>query len=139
MIRGSSNLDFHEKQRARRFLYSPLTFIVIGILILIAGYNAWDMYQKSKHTDEALKKSKEAYNELVVRETFLEGKITQLSTDAGIEAEIRERFGVAKTGEEVIVVLEEEEKEMMMPEKKGIWSRIEEWFTGADDDYIKGR
>lgn len=139
MIRGSTNLDFHAKQRARRFLYSPLTFIVIGILILIAGYNAWDMYQKSKRTDEALKKTEEAYNELVVRETFLEGKIKQLSTDAGVEAEIRERFGVAKAGEEVIVVLADEKKEEVILEKKSFWSRIGEWFTGADDDYIKGQ
>src|SRR4026207_280750 len=100
-----SSLDFHEKQRARRFFSSPLTFIVIGILIVIAGYNAWDMYQKSKHTEEALQKTQDAYDVLVAREEFLAKRLSQLSTDAGVESEIRERFGVAKAGEEVIVVL----------------------------------
>ncbi len=138
MIRGSTNLDFHEKQRARRFLYSPLTFIVIGIFIIIAGYNAWDMYQKSRHTKEALQKSREAYDELQMREAFLAKKIDQLSTDVGVEAEIRERFGVAKAGEEVIVVLSDDDEQEPLPTGHGFWYRMKTWFSGMDDDYVKG-
>lgn len=133
-----NSLDFHEKQRARRIISSPLTFIVLGIFIVVAGYNAWDMYQKSQQTKEALQKTQDAYDVLVTREQFLNERLGQLGTPAGIESEIRERFGVAKAGEEVIVVLSEEESATLSPPKKGFWARIQEWFSGADDNYVKG-
>ena len=129
--------DFHEKKRARRRLYSPLTFIILGALIFIVLYNVWDMYQKSRRTAEALQKTRDAYDVLAARERFLEERLEQLGTEAGVESEIRERFGVAKAGEEVIVVLSEEEGRLSIPKEKGWWERLKEWLTGARDDYVR--
>jgi cell division protein FtsB len=129
--------DFHEKKRARRRLYSPLTFIILGALIFIVLYNVWDMYQKSRRTAEALQKTRDAYDVLAAREGFLEERLEQLSTEAGVESEIRERFGVAKAGEEVIVVLSEEESRPSVPKEKGLWERLKEWLTGTRDDYVR--
>ncbi len=137
MPTSRSHLDFHEKQRARRFLYSPLTFIILAIVIAIAGRGAWGMYQKSRLTDESLAQTKEAYDALVIREAFLQRELDRLATEAGVESEIRERFGVAKAGEEVIVVLTEEEKESLPPPEEGLWDKIKEWLAGTDDDYVR--
>lgn len=130
-------LDFHEKKRARRRLYSPLTFIVLAFLIVIAGRGAWGMYQTSRTADEALTKTREAYDALAVREAFLDREIDRLATEAGMESEIRERFGVAKVGEEVIVVLSEEDDELLPPSSKGWWTRIKGWLAGTNDDYVR--
>jgi cell division protein FtsB len=137
MLQSRSHLDFHEKQRARRFLYSPLTFILLAIIIAVAGRGAWGMYQKSRLTDESLAQTKEAYDALVIREAFLQRELDRLATVAGVESEIRERFGVAKAGEEVIVVLTEEEKTSLPPPEKGFWGKIKEWLAGTEDDYVK--
>jgi cell division protein FtsB len=137
MLQSRSHLDFREKQRARRYLYSPLTFIVLAIMIVIAGRGAWGMYQKSRMTDDALAQTKEAYDALVIREAFLDSELERLSTESGVESEIRERFGVAKAGEEVIVVLSEEESVPPPLPEKGFWGKIKDWLAGTDDDYIK--
>jgi cell division protein FtsB len=118
-------------------MYSPLTFIVLGVLILIAGYNVWDMYQKSQRTEEALRKTREAYDVLLARQRFLDERLNELDTEAGVEAEIRDRFGVAKPGEEVIVVLSDEEQDAPSTEEESLWGRFREWLSGGNDDYVK--
>lgn len=138
MLRSRPSIDFHEKQRARRRLYSPLTFLVLLALIAVAGYNAWDMYQKSRRAEGALDGTREAYAALAEREGFLEARLEELGTEAGLEAEIRERFGVAKAGEEVIVVLSEEESDPLTPPREGLWAKIKSWFSGSSAEYVKG-
>ena len=96
------------------------------------------MYQKSRLSKEALAQSEAAYAELLDRERFLDEELDRLSTTAGVEAEVRERFGVAKDGEEVIVVLSENEDESIEPEERGFWARVKEWFGRTNDDYVKG-
>jgi cell division protein FtsB len=118
-------------------MYSPLTFVVLSILILIAGYNVWDMYQKSRHTEEALRKTQDAYDVLLARQRFLDERLKELDTEAGVEAEIRDRFGVAKAGEEVIVVLSDEEQSAPGPEEESLWGRFREWLSGGSDEYVK--
>lgn len=138
MLRSHPSVDFHEKRRARRLLYSPLTLLVLAALIAVAGYNAWDMYGKSRRAREALTKTNAAYGELATRQAFLDRELARLSTDEGVEAEIRERFGVAKAGEEVIVVLSEEESPAPSAQKPSFWSKVKGWLSGSSDDYVKG-
>lgn len=137
MLHPKRAIDFHEKQRARQLLYSPFTFLALAVAITIAGRGVWGMYQKSQSTDDALAETKQAYDALVAREAFLQSELKRLSTDAGVESEIRERFGVAKAGEEVIVVLAEEEQEEPVPADKGFWVRVREWLVGTNDEYIR--
>ncbi len=120
-------------------MYSPITFIVFIVLIGIGGWNTWDMYHKSRKTEDALAKTQEAYANLENREEFLNDKIKTLSTPAGIESEIRERFGVAKADEEVIVVLSDEEEGSLVTDEAGFWERFKNWFSWGDGDYVKER
>ncbi len=139
LLRKAKNIDFHDKQRARRFMYSPLTFIVFAGFIIMSAWNTWDMYQKSHKTAVLLEKTKEAYSDLENREAFLDSKIESLSTDVGVEAEIRDRFGVAKVDEEVIVILSDEKDTPLSNESQSIWSRMKGWFSWGSGDYVKQR
>lgn len=121
--------DLSDKQRMRRVIASPLTFIVIVGLAGIVGWNTWDMYTKWRTSNDALAEARIAYSELQEREAFLNQQIGVLETDAGVEAEVRDRFGVAKEGEKVIVILDEEEQNEIVEEDGGFWSRVKGWFT----------
>ncbi len=121
--------DFDDKKRIRRFVASPWVLAGLGVFILIAGWNTWDMYQKWRLSEETLEKTRASYENLEKREAFLDGKIDSLSTDAGVEAEVRERFGVAKPGEGVIVVLSDEEEHELIEEEEGWWEEMKDWFT----------
>ncbi len=124
--------DVHEKQRMRRWLYSKTTFAVLIVCIFVAGMNAWDMYQKARLTKTQLAQTEEAYAKLQEREAFLSEETKQLETEAGVEAKLRERFGVAKEGEEVIVILDDTESEESA-ETLSWWQRVVRWMRGNDD------
>ncbi len=129
MARYAPQTDFDDKQRLRRFVSSPWIIAGLGVLIVIAGWNTWDMYQKWRLSEETLEKTRISYDNLEKREVFLNSKIESLSTEGGIEAEVRERFGVAKPGEGVIVVLSEEEQQQFVEEETGWWTRFKGWFS----------
>jgi len=67
-----------------------------------------------------LEKSKEKLN----------SEIIKLKTEKGIEENIREKFGLAKEGEEMIVIIEDknsEEAEKKM-DSEGFFSFLKNWF-----------
>ncbi len=132
MKRFQTPVDFDDKKRLRRFVASPWVLAGLGVLSVIAGLNTWDMYQKWRLSEDVLEKTIASYENLEKREAFLDGRIKSLSTGAGVEAEVRERFGVAKPGEAVIVVLSDEEEHERIEEEQGWWDRVKDWF-GRDD------
>jgi len=132
MARYLPPTNFDDKKRLRRFVASPLVLAGIGVFIVIAGWNTWDMYQKWRLSEDALEKTRTSYENLEKREAFLDSKIDNLSTESGVEAEVRERFGVAKPGEGVIVVLTEEEEQQFIEEEEGWWAKVKGWFSRDD-------
>lgn len=103
-------LDFRERSRLRRMLYAKPTLIILTLITAGLLQASWSMYKKS---EEALaKKEKAAWEleELKQREAELSRDIERLSTERGVEEEIRERFMVAKEGEKVIIVSEPEKQ-----------------------------
>lgn len=132
MARYLPPTDFDDKKRMRRFVSSPWILAGLGILIIVAGWNTWDMYQKWRLSEEALEKTRVSYDNLEKREVFLDQKIESLSTTGGVEAEVRQRFGVAKPGEGVIVVLSDEEEQQLVEEEQGWWAKMKGWFSGDE-------
>ncbi len=64
-----------------------------------------------------------------VRKEYLESSIGRLNTDFGIEQEVREKFGVAKEGEEVVVIVGEGDEEGGNSiQKNSLWIRIKDFF-----------
>ncbi|MFQ5661841.1 MAG: septum formation initiator family protein [Candidatus Paceibacteria bacterium] len=122
--------DFHEKRRFRRFLYSKVTLIILGLIVIWLLFVVFDMYKKERDTGIKSAEQKEILNELEEREAALQEEIDRLSTQKGIEAEIRSKFEVGKEGEEVIIIVDnpEEEDKKNTGLKKSFWQKIFDWF-----------
>ena len=103
-------LDFRERSRLRRALYAKPTLILLAIIATGVVHASWSMYQKSKEALVKKEKALSELSELEARQAQLSHDITVLSTERGVEAEIRERFMVAKEGEKVIIISEPKEK-----------------------------
>jgi cell division protein FtsB len=101
-------LDFRERSKMRRIVYAKPTILVLALLTLITARSAFGMYQKSK---EAIAKRDKATAELQAlksRQEELDQDIARLGSERGQEEEIRDRFMVAKEGENVIIVADPE-------------------------------
>jgi hypothetical protein len=61
-----------------------------------------------------------------LREYALKENLTELSTERGHEASLRQTFGVAKPGEEVIIVVPE--KDPPLPPPMPWWKRALNFF-----------
>ena len=122
--------DFHEKRRFRRLLYSKVTLIILGLIVIWLFFVVGNMYKKERDTRLKRIEQVEVLDELKERETALQEEIDRLSTEKGIEAEIRSKFEVGKEGEKVIIIVNNPEEESV-PEtdsKKGFWQKIFDWF-----------
>ncbi|MCX6735541.1 MAG: hypothetical protein NTZ13_00475 [Candidatus Parcubacteria bacterium] len=99
-------LDFKEKQKTRRLMYSSPMLVFLAILFVFFASRIWGLYQTNR---EAVRKANEAKAELrslEERKTDLEKRVSFLKTERGQESEIREKFMVGKEGEGVILVVD---------------------------------
>ena len=98
--------DFYERRRFKQYLYSWPAIVVLGFACLWLALSVWGVYTQERQT-RITKGERQAYlEELQVREAALNEEIARLRTDRGIEEEIRQKFEVAKEGEEVIVIVD---------------------------------
>lgn len=101
--------DFHEKRKIRSWLYSK---VVIGVLFLLSGLisvSAYNRYEVSNEMRGKLEAKDKELQELQQRAQLLEAKVDYLDNERGIEEELRNRFDVAKEGEQVVILLNAKE------------------------------
>ena len=122
--------DFHEKRRFRRFIYSKATLVILGLIVIWLIFVVWNMYQKERDTRLKRIEQREILDELREREVSLSEEIERLSTERGIEEEVRSKFEVGKEGEEIVVIVDKPEEENASETnlKKTFWEKIFSWF-----------
>lgn len=100
---------------------------LLAIVAFFLAQGAWNMYSKFSQA-AALREAGEARLEQLKREEArAEGKVSELGTARGLEAEVRERYGLARPGEGTIVVVRPEEKEEGKNTEPPWWQRL--WHT----------
>jgi cell division protein FtsB len=127
----------HEYERKRKMrqlkrrIYSYPTLAILVILLLFALQNVWSVGQKALQTEAVAQEAAAGLAELEEREARLTEQIEELKTPFGVEAEIREKYGYVKEGEEMVVVTDarvEEELEPEIEENPTLLERFINWF-----------
>lgn len=84
---------------------SPATFFVFLIAVIFFGRAALSMFDKSKLSDSRLEQAAATLAELDAHNKLLSEKVAYLSTEQGVESEIRTKFRAAQEGESVAVIV----------------------------------
>lgn len=123
-------MDFYEKRKLKRILYSKITLIILAIIVILLFRSVWGMYEKERNTRILRAKQTQELNELKGREEALRAEIERLSTEQGVEEEIRSKFDVGKDGEEVIVIIDDSKKDETEQKitPKSFWQKLFSWF-----------
>lgn len=123
-------MEFQQKRQVKRILYSRTTLVVLGVIIVLLINSVWGVYKKRAISKENLNKAQASLDTLLAREETLSNEIDRLKSTAGVEEEIREKFGLVKPGEEVIIVVDAESKltDENMVENRNFWQKMIEWF-----------
>lgn len=103
--------EFQEKKRIRRYIYSPITLIVLLGVLYVVGRATWNVSLKQNDSETKKDQTQGRYEQLVSHRDALEASVAKLKTDEGVEQEIRDKFRMAKDGEQLIVIIDDKAKE----------------------------
>jgi cell division protein FtsB len=107
--------DFHEKRKIRGVLYSkPVIGLILAVTLLLS-YSVYGRYTVASDMKDKLEAKKASLEELKGRASVLDSKVEYLENERGIEEELRNRFDVAREGEQVIILLDADRAEKKPP------------------------
>lgn len=98
-------MSYSLTNRKKSWFYSPVIAVILIVFVIIAGLSVVRAFAKEREAAKLRNQYQSQWNALNQRETELTTQIQNLSTDRGIEAEIRERYRVSKPGEALVVVV----------------------------------
>lgn len=98
-----------------------LALFLVWLLFLV-----WNLARKEEIARAAVSERKAELAALEARRAVLEANVEELATERGQEATLRQTYGVARPGEEVIIVVPPKEQPMgpLLP----WWQRLFGWF-----------
>ena len=102
-------LDFHQKRKLMTVVNSPYFQGFIFLLVLVMGVQAYERYIIASEMKDRGEIAKEQTKLLEERKDNLEKKVEYLSSERGMEAEIRRQFDVALPGEQIVVIVDDED------------------------------
>ncbi|MBL7045502.1 MAG: septum formation initiator family protein [Parcubacteria group bacterium] len=110
--------DFHERRKLKQYAYSLPTVVVLLAIVAFLGNSVWSVYLKEQETSERLEQRESYLKDISGRGEALEEEIDRLSSERGLEAELRSKFEVARSGEKVIVIVDAPEASIGKPAEK---------------------
>ncbi len=102
-------LSFTQKRQLRRIATSR---IMHGILLIISIFTATSAYGRYTIAQDMANRRVAAEREMVEleeRKAALAEQVRYITSERGIEAEMRRQFDIAREGEQVVIILDEQE------------------------------
>lgn len=100
--------DFHEKRKIRNIVFSKFTILILLILTILLSMSVFERFMALRAIAEKRAIREAELHELRQRAAALEAEVEYLQHGRGIEEELRNRFDVAKEGEQVIIIVDDE-------------------------------
>lgn len=110
---------------------SPITLIVALICLFVFARAAWNIQNSAEIISTKLKESQAEADRLANEKIDLTNKIENLSTSAGVEAELRSKYKAVREGESVAVIVRTDtatDTNEAAVTKTGFWNKIMEFF-----------
>jgi cell division protein FtsB len=121
--------EFQDKKRIKRLLYSKPAVIILAIAIVFFGNATWGLYKKEKESAANALIAEKELAKLQDRQQLLNSEIDRLHTDAGIEEEIRSKYSVSKSGENVVIIVDKDQNQNVpTQQKEGWWDKFKNLF-----------
>ncbi len=101
--------DFHQKRKLRSVFQSRFTQVILLVLSLLIFWSAYDRYLVAKEMSEKRLALEGEMAELEERQINLDKEVKYLSSDRGVEAEMRRQFDIAREGEQVVIIMDDDQ------------------------------
>jgi len=122
--------SFQKRRRLRYIIQSKPFLIFLGVFIFVFIFSVFDFMNKMEKAIKNRKIIEDKIIELEKSKEKLNSDIVKLKTEEGIEENIRDKFGLAKEGENMILIIDD--KNLSEVEEninsKGFFSFLKNWF-----------
>lgn len=98
--------------------------LAIAFVAFVAMRAAWGMYGKFAAAAAARSSAESELRDLEVRLAQVQQDVDALSSERGVEAAMRERYGVARPGEGEITIVRPASTTEVAGSSKGFWSGL---------------
>jgi len=122
--------NFQKKGRFSRMMQSKFFLMFLGVIILFFFFSMFSFMNKMEETIRNKKTTEDKITELEKSKSKLNSDIAKLKTEEGIEDNIRNKFGLAKEGENMILIIDDKNQTEMSKdsESTSFWSILKGWF-----------
>ena len=101
-------MDLQERNRLRYFLHSPILSMFLLIMVVLLINSNYHIYKKNQMAKMNRDESDRRLALLREKNNRLEIMLKKLRTERGVEEELRNKFQITKSGEEVLVVVDQD-------------------------------
>lgn len=120
----------------QRFISSPFSAIALLIVVIILARASFNIHSKVETSAAKLQQAQANLEKLKQRQQDVSQKVEYLSTDQGMEAEIRTKYHAVKEGEQVAVIVDDSQRSdnsvpasmTMATSSPGFFGRILHWI-----------
>jgi len=107
---------------------SRAVFVILVVVTGLLVQGAYGVLQKKRDTNQDLVKAKQSLVMAEARKQDLTVSIETLKTPQGLEREIRDRFSVAKSGEEIVLIVDPKAEVKPELERVSVWQKLWAWI-----------
>lgn len=119
---------FQEKSGFRKIVESRPVLLILFVILLLFAWNIFTFLDKGREAKRNLDIANNKLTELENNKKKLENDLKALDSVDGIEASIRNKYGLVKEGEEVVIVVDDKNAPIEVPEKETVFTKIKNWF-----------
>lgn len=116
-----------------RGIYCGAIVFGLAAIVIFLAFSNWNIFQKLKTSIDFRQTAEVNLKDQTDMENQLQAKVSELQTENGLEKEIRERYPVAKPGEEVIMIVPDNNAEATtaynVNQDGGWWQRFLKWLN----------
>ncbi|MEK7613706.1 MAG: hypothetical protein AAB439_02410 [Patescibacteria group bacterium] len=121
------------KGRFERLLVKGVLWATIGLAVIFSVFMVgavWEVRGKERLAFQEKNHARATLEEVQQRYETLTREVKNFESDRGLEEELRNRFPIAKEGEEVIVLVDAppSSTEATPPPRTGVWATVLGWF-----------
>ncbi len=110
--------------RKKSWFHSPVVAIILVVLVLWGIVSVVRAGLKQREAVKLRDESRKELSGLEQKQFDLNQKIEGLSTDQGLEAEVRQRYRVVKPGEQLVIVVDNKDTAVNQTTKLPLWQRL---------------
>lgn len=111
-------------------MQSKYFLMFLSVVILFFFFNMFSLVGKMEETGKNRKIIEDKITELEKSKEKFDSDINKLKTEKGVEESIREKFGLAKDGENLILVIDDKDQTEieLKSDFESFWSNVKSWF-----------